>query len=66
MKHTIEQLRTTLSNFLEAISNFSKICVYHETHHARFSDKNSVDYNPTGVEDIELFSELLSYELEVR
>jgi hypothetical protein len=40
--------------------------VFTENHRARFSDKNSIDYNPIGVEDTELFSELLSDELELR
>jgi hypothetical protein len=66
MKQTIEHLRANLSNSLETILNSSKMCMYPESHRARFSDKNSIDYNPTGVEDTEVFSELLSDELEIR
>ncbi len=66
MKQTNEQLRANLSNSLETILNSSKMCMYPENHRARFSEKNSVDYNPTGVEDTEVFSELLSDELEIR
>jgi hypothetical protein len=40
--------------------------MYPESHRAHFSDKNSIDYNRTGNEDTEVFSELLSDELEIR
>jgi hypothetical protein len=66
MKETIEQLKSNLSNCLETIVNSSKIFVFTENHCARFSDKNLIDYNPIGVEDMELFSELLYDELELR
>ncbi len=45
---------------------FSKIYVYPESYHGLFSGKNSIDYNPAGLEDIEQFSELLFDKLELR
>jgi hypothetical protein len=56
MKDDITQLQQKLSESLQTIEKSTKINVYNDTHRARLSDKHSIDYNPSDVEDTEEFS----------
>jgi hypothetical protein len=56
MKDDITQLQQKLSESLQTIEKSTKINVYNDTHRARLSDKHSIDYNPSDLEDTEEFS----------
>ncbi len=64
MKRDIDELQAKLSESLDNIQKASKVHLYQNTHHGRYSEKNSIDYNPSGLEDIEECSEFLCDEQE--
>jgi hypothetical protein len=66
MKDDISHLQLKLSESLQSSKNSTKIKVYSDTHHSRFSHRLSIDYNPTGVEDTEDFSEHFCDELQLQ
>jgi hypothetical protein len=66
MKDDIIKLQSKLSETLHHIQESSKLTCYSETHHGSFSNRHSIDYNPSGMEDIDNFTEFLCDELELR
>jgi hypothetical protein len=65
MKNDVTELQAKLSESLENIEKSTKVCVYHDNHHGRYSEKNSIDHKPLGMEYIEEYSEFICDEMEL-
>jgi hypothetical protein len=65
MKDSIAHLQTSLSQNLETIEKESNANLFPEKHRGRFSEKASVDYIPSGADDLEEFTEVLYDELQL-
>lgn len=65
MKNDVTERQVKLSESLENIEKSTKACVYHNNHHGRYSEKNSIDYKPLGMEYIQEYSEFICDEMEL-